>query len=284
MKKTVLPLLVILSIIICLGFVYTIKSNYHRDFAKLQQKKIYNRIEFPFDDYFLSYSECPEDLEDVIDFVSDKPIYYLTWDTTMLDELSKNDEYIRYFPIYNKSNKKREAFILLSTGADGRINTKIAETDTLFIHNFMSKLLLYNEFDLEWYNNFTFDTITKFKFADYFFGNKDYLLLYFNCLNSYLYRTKANELGFLNEKIFTEKFCNVPSIYSFSIVADSVYEINKNTIIVSKLNEFTIKCQFYLKPSILISVGDTVFISGHVNKCELLNKYLEFNLCKSKTQ
>ncbi|MCD4695362.1 MAG: hypothetical protein K8S16_03890 [Bacteroidales bacterium] len=278
MKKTVL-LLVIIIIIIGIGFIYNININYHRNFTKLQQKKTYNRIESPFYQYFLSYSECPNDLEDVIDFVSDKPIYYLTFDTKMLDELSNNNEYLRYFPLYNKTNQKREAFILLSAGIDGKINTHIAEKDTLFINDFMSKRLLYNEFDLDWYNNFTFDSITKFKLTNYFFGKKDYLLLYYNCLNTYLYRTKVTDLGFLNEKIFTKKFCNVPSIYSFSIVIEEISMINDNILIISKVNKYTLYCQLYLKPTDMFSVGDTISLIGHLKKCDLQNKFIEFNLC-----
>ena len=117
----------------------------------------------------------------------------------------EGEEVLAYYPIYNRNNGKRESFVLLSAGIDGKMNNNI--TDTLYMDSWWTQLKIYNfqeimanTFFKQAYNRifimtthrfvhigYDFDknvssTIEsmrpKFSIFDYLWGKKDYVVMY----------------------------------------------------------------------------------------------------------
>lgn len=52
-----------------------------------------------------------------------------------------------YLPLYNRNTHKRESFILLSSGPDGKINTLINPSDSVYMDNWWEKIAVYNYYE-----------------------------------------------------------------------------------------------------------------------------------------
>ncbi len=117
----------------------------------------------------------------------------------------KNVEELAYYPIYNRNNGKRESFVLLSAGIDGKLNNAIS--DTLYMDTWWTQLHIYNlrevmasvfykqAFNILYVrtqregkyiggntNGYTQQYMKsvspKFSIFQYFFGKKDYVVRY----------------------------------------------------------------------------------------------------------
>ena len=166
-----------------------LKNKAARHFTALDNHRIEIKYQQPITFYFLRYFKCPLELKSIdepsIDDSDDPSTLYKYY---FQDFLQRNgDGYIRYYPLYNRDNNKREAYILLSAGIDGKVNNNFTYHDSLFISDFLDKINIYNP------NSFykVGDTINatkppEFSLFDYFFGRKDYLIEYINCIDYYL--------------------------------------------------------------------------------------------------
>ena len=86
------------------------------------------------------------------------------------DSLNKNQDILLYIPLYNRDTKKKESFILISAGIDGKLNTKYTIGDTIYDDEYLNKFEFYN------LKEYIERKSMKFNLWDYYFGNKDYLI------------------------------------------------------------------------------------------------------------
>lgn len=105
-----------------------------------------------------------------------------------IDPLSKNKKIFVYYPIYNRLTKKRDNYLILSTGLDGILNNNISKTDTLYSDDWIIKLKLYNKNDALWrinekYNYLNREEVIKYNPFQKKFGKKDYAIIIGNISN-----------------------------------------------------------------------------------------------------
>jgi hypothetical protein len=159
MKKIYFVCFLIISILIILSIKLS-KQKYNESYLDLKEKlksDVYYNV---FDYQFLRYGEYPESTEKVINsFIEEgfqnEILYYFG------DPFGKKDNYIEYIPLYNRKTIKREGYILLSAGIDGRINNVFK--DSIFLDEDI-QLRLYDKSD------------TTFFITKRWFGNKDWLI------------------------------------------------------------------------------------------------------------
>jgi hypothetical protein len=129
--------------------------------------------------FFLEKFYSPENYNELKSFYSDSP--YIDLERTNLDPFSKKRKLYRYMPIYNKNNKFREGYIIVSAGIDGKINNNLQ--DTLYFED-VNILKFYNS--VVQCNTFPFvDYSVKFNLFNYFFGKRDLLISYVNCIEQH---------------------------------------------------------------------------------------------------
>lgn len=150
-KNTFILLLVLLFIsilsIIFLGFFkkLTICRN---EFNKINYQSCFKDYARDYESYFVDYGEYPISYEQMV-----KSIYKSTEETfkeyyldlLYTDFMSNQKQKLIYYPVYDKTTKKRLSYVILSAGIDGKINNILSENDSLFIDDLSMKLKLYNQ-------------------------------------------------------------------------------------------------------------------------------------------
>ena len=182
------------------------------------------------------------------------------FDFTFKDIFSANNENYKFFTLYNRQTRLREACILVSAGIDGKLNCATKEIDTLFIDNFYNKLDFYND--------------SSFNFYNYFFGRKDYLGQYFNGYE--YYKNSAKRL--LPANILLERIENyIPdrSIIAYSGIIK--YYSKKKKEIISVENELdTIICEMSKLYVFDKKIGDSIAIVCKIDNIDLNNRKYNF--------
>ncbi len=176
-------LLIILSLVLILLLIIVIHikkigSIYEHNFKLIDNAKINMIFQDPLIRYYQITGDCANSLDSLFPGLSKTTIDSLKM-IHYKDLLSSNDyQILQYIPLYNKDRKKN-AFILISAGIDGKLNNNYNQNDTVFKNNFNTKFKLYNNFLYE--NQFVYksDSIdSKFHIFQYLFGKKDYLVCY----------------------------------------------------------------------------------------------------------
>ncbi|MCL2041844.1 MAG: hypothetical protein FWG84_07390 [Bacteroidales bacterium] len=105
------------------------------------------------------------------------PNSYLELKQGMLCDMfsSENKDYL-FFPLYNHQGEQT-SFILLSAGIDGKQNTFLRPTDTLYVDDWHEKLATYNYKEVEMEYHLEYPREYQFSMWDYWFGKKDYVVM-----------------------------------------------------------------------------------------------------------
>lgn len=163
--------------------------------------------EYPMD-YFFQEFECPISIQDIINSGIEDPVYINHINTQLKDVFSKKENaLLSYIPVYNPKNLKREGFVMLSAGIDGKLNNIFdVKTDTVFIDNLNDRFKLYNPRSFsEPTSSSILQNINGFNLYNYFFGKKDCVLEYFNCIDFYKMQPGAYSLDELIERKSNKK-------------------------------------------------------------------------------
>ncbi|MCK4676579.1 MAG: hypothetical protein KAT48_00480 [Bacteroidales bacterium] len=287
-KKRIIILfsLTIVVIAIILFFVFNVRKNYINNFSEMEYRKINFLYQNPFISYFENKSECPLNIEEVIVLKPDDPEYETYLNRHFKDFLSKEKELIYYMPLYNKHNLKRDAFLIVSAGIDGKVDNLVSKEDTIFIDEFEKKLNFYNSSryyrignPMQSYHDSTFSI------TNYFFGQKDYLIAYINCID--YYKSQIKKLYLIDSLInriqkynyIEHKNTTVKQIYGYHGIysKDTIRDITK--YVYFTVDNFIVKNKLYDEKDFETTTGDSVAFVGRLVKINLESKEIDFDNC-----
>lgn len=200
MKKTIL---IILSVILgCFLLVFfTLKTHYNKRVKDIiEYRDMTGNYEVSFTDHYDKYGEYPltydESIDSLLVGIEDDYLNIREY-AKQYDPFSKKGSLqTMYIPLYDRESKKRESFIILSTGPDGKFDTHILPTDSVFIDSWWEKIPTYNYFESILENDYReksrimFDVfgdkaavshnVPKPKYLkfrlNYYWGDKDYII------------------------------------------------------------------------------------------------------------
>lgn len=175
------------------------------------------------------------------------------------DELNDNGSIFLYVPLYSRQTKKKESFVLISAGIDGKLNAKYTVGDTIYDDEYLNKFNFYN---IEEYAE---RKSVKFNLGSYLFGNKDYLVRYYNCVND-SYNTPMTmeyEKYRMHSKRIKESISLIATFEKDTLIN------NQNSIILKSWTDgYRAYCKMH-KPTQKKNVkGDTLIISGFLEKMD----------------
>lgn len=209
MRKTVIVSILFFIIIFGFCFYKHVKKGYYFNIEGQMLIDTHSHIESAVQDFYNKYGEYPlnvlsyNDEIDETDSVLNRT--YAINGFHMMDYFAKDANQLVYYPLYNPYTKKRESFIILSVGIDGKLNNLFAEADSLYLNSWWDKVSLYNlgEYLISKYKGYTDsrsttylcdykqpagtemlvrviegsqDKFPKFSIVDYLWGKKDLLL------------------------------------------------------------------------------------------------------------
>ncbi|MBN2260675.1 MAG: hypothetical protein JW702_09020 [Clostridiales bacterium] len=160
------------------------KTHFNKRISYIRLDILEINLVSPFVEFYREHNKLPDSYDDfsggLVDSTWNKIKHHVT-----KDYLSKKDTSFIYYPLYNRNHKK-DAYIIVSAGIDGRINNDFNPDDTVYKDNFYKKYSFYNfTEDKLIQNRFDADTIyNKFHLINFLFGKKDYLIYYVDCEQS----------------------------------------------------------------------------------------------------
>ena len=175
------------------------------------------------------------------------------------DSLNKCGNILTYVPLYNRKNKKKESFILISAGIDGKLNTEYNVGDTIYDDEYLNKFNFYNTTEYAGRKSLKFDLI------NYIFGKKDYLVRYYNCINEGHYAPQIIEYYNYRERLPSQN-------QSISVIAafdkDTIVGDTSMIVLKSWMDNYKVYCNMHNSAAINFHIGDTLTISGYVQKID----------------
>ena len=143
--RTMFGVLLILATTLIVVHVVS-KDNFQRKINKvsLNSEHLWFGYSSIFEGFFSSNFRYPYQLKELYHFYSNNTVAYKEIVKRMEDPFSKTDAELLYVPVYSKSNKLCEGYLLVSAGIDGKLNNLI--TDTTYFED-VKKLNLYNPFE-----------------------------------------------------------------------------------------------------------------------------------------
>jgi len=285
MKKSyilifILSMLILAFILVLYRYYNKSRREYYNSFNSIQNVKTGARYELLLSQYFFDNWECAKNLEEVIPYESHDPKYESLKERYFKDFLSSRKGFINYVPLYNRLNLKREAFLIISAGIDGKINNVINEEDTIFIDEFEEKFRFYNPAGEIIPNNHLPDPDSTFHLMKLLFGKKDYIIQYIDCIELFKSQTIGTipihklvdfldkENGRIREEFFT---------YKGVVYNDTV--INKGKYILFRSNNYRIWNKLYYDTIQEIYLGDSVAFTGEFIRIDPEKKLIHFEKC-----
>jgi hypothetical protein len=180
-------------------YYFVINQKFSHRLENIQLDIHYVNLVIPFVEYFAENNYLPLCLDSLSYGFSDSS-WNKVKNIVYKDYLAKKDTLLVYYPLYNK-NFKKDAFIIVSGGIDGKIDNFFYPQDTVFKDDFFNRFDFYNFTEEKLLQNyFEADTVyNKFNLFKYFFGKKDYLIYYVDCTESIYTKSKSIK-EFLNNK------------------------------------------------------------------------------------
>lgn len=158
------------------------REKYLDNVNEINNRKISSVLERPFIISCMNNMECPPNSNTVL-FNKNRD-YEDLQRHLFIDLFSSDSNELMYVPVYNRLTKRRDAFVIISAGIDGNLNTEVTSVDSMYTDNCFESLNLYNK-----NTSFNPDTLwlidsATFSIVDVYFGNKDLLLSYFRVPSS----------------------------------------------------------------------------------------------------
>lgn len=175
------------------------------------------------------------------------------------DSLNRCKHILCYVPLYNRETKKKESFILISAGIDGKLNSNYSRGDTIYDDEYLNKFEFYN---LKEYSE---RKSMEFSIWKYLFGKKDYLVRYYNCIEEG--HSMPQTLEYYNYRLHQPEPLNSMSVIA-SFEKDTIVD-NKSTIILkSWMDGYKAFCKMHNPITKKFNTGDTLMISGYLEKTD----------------
>ena len=270
-------LIIILSVV---SYIIYLMLDYRNNFSKIQDiksKGIYPEL---VEKYFFQYSKCPSKNEftELLTMKKQNDCFY----TYYIDFFAKRKKFINYFPIYKKKFIDPVSFVLISNGIDRKFNNQFLLNDSVSESEVFEKLNVYNHNIKNFRNIFLPDTI-NFNLFDYFWGEKDYLIHYFDFIEKFKVTSqfefpKAITIDSLLSKISIKKsWPFISKIIQIKIDRSYLIKQQKDLIILAHDN---FKIYFYLLPyKRKISFDDKKIIIGKFEELDINNQKIIMRNC-----
>lgn len=186
---------------------------------------------------------------------------------------------LAYHQVYTQRGKT--AFILLSAGIDGKLNTTFPDTLTT---DDLENFSFYNSPIKEKYGIYSFNR-TFYSIKDKFFGTRDFCVLFIDCYE-YLCSIPKNAIPSLkslindlerNYKRLDQDTLSFNTTYfaqaiNFKVSIKNIdYSFDNNSFIFN-YNNYNIKCNLFDYSSFQREDYDTLIISGWMEKYDFRNK------------
>jgi len=291
MKKYILITAGILVSVLLCYFYSAIKKKYIENFLELYERSwvVGALYDTPYVDYsFNNNLELPETFEDIRkelkkdfdDNLDDVQYGYDDYiNDYVRDFLSKEAPgFIHYIPLYNPDNLKRENFVLLSAGIDGKINNRYDWRDTLFLNDFQDKLKLYDRNKLiSIFDDVTAEKKVYFNIFYYFFGKKDILIVSGDIIDTY--KLQMRGFTYTLDKLIEEidKRPCFRRIYRYMGVYPIDTLIGSERYIFFQHDDFLIRNKLYGGRDVILS--DTMFFVGTPNGFDKENRIIDLRNC-----
>lgn len=158
------------------GFLHKARINFTDHISVLKTNQQSGIYDLPFS-YFLKNGTCMYSMSDLYYFIQDRPVDIISIHK-LVDPFSMDLDRINLIPLFNKASSKWEGVLILSAGIDGKMNYEYTIEDTIFLDEYKSLDLFYNSVD-------DLSLNLNFNPFDLFFGNKDLLVSYTDCRESF---------------------------------------------------------------------------------------------------
>lgn len=231
---------IILLVVILLFFVFNkfriASVSHHDNISKIEQNNTSSKVKDLLNDYMLTHLEYPATINEVVDVSGDeiKKGGLSVWH----DPFSADSSLYSYLPLYDRINKKRLGFVLLSAGVDGKVNIINTEGDTLFIDDFEDKLSVYNPSGIKDHKKSKgehIDVKVGFSLFDKMSGKKD-LIVGYGIARDYLEENaskirswdKLSNLTLDDVKIDDVFLINISDEFGVSFKQDTLINRNKD--------------------------------------------------------
>jgi hypothetical protein len=303
MKKYILISAGIILSLLLFSYYGKIRLNYTNNFLEIYKARDVLNYERPYSHYIMDfYFEYPQTYQELLQAAYEESIRYNNFSDYGLyenkyfkDLLSRETPgFLQYIPLYNRDNMKREGFMVLSAGIDGKINNKYEWNDTLFVDDFLFSS------DFNYFGNFglidkknmlklyppknlaTIDIQKEkpkvyFNIFNYFFGNKDILVGHGNLICDYLSRlSNIYNLGEMLEES-SYYFTGSRTIWGYkgNFAVDTIIENER--YIFFRYEDYLIRNKLYDGRDLFLS--DTIKFIGTVSNFDSVNKIIDFVNC-----
>lgn len=216
--------------------------------------------QYIFEAFFSEKFRYPKDFEELSDFFKEDTAVFKIFANKMKDPFSLHNRNLLYVPVYSKTNRLCEGFLLISAGVDGKIDNQIKDSvffETVKKLRFYNTLMVATTLSYRRYN-------VGYKLKDYLFGNKDILVEYANGIDIYLNN--------VTQEVYTPtmlmKSLNLTEVKRYKrfqcVVKGIVKQVNGNTAMLAD-SACKVTCNLYKGRPIEIKVGDWVKIMGKFN-------------------
>jgi len=192
------------------------------------------------------------------------------------DPLNSVGDGLLYLPLYNRLNKKKESFLIISAGIDGKLNSKFTVGDTIYDDDYFNKFDFYN---LEEYAD---RKSMKFNFWYYLFGSKDYLIRYHNCVNdcNIAPMTMEYEKYRMHPHGIKSRICLIAAFEK-----DTLIDNQRTIVLKSWIDGYRAYCKMHRPIQKKIVRGDTLMIAGFLeNISEDGDFYMTHSILKGREE
>lgn len=264
--------LFIIALVAIVPVYFISKFAYQKKIDKLSERSGSLEYVLIFEEFFSSNFRYPIDEREFYDYFSKDTSVYLEVIRKMKDPFSSNNNSFQYVPIYSKSNRLCEGYLLISAGIDGVSNFEML--DTVYFENVKDNFF-YNTLDIATslsYRNYT----PVFSLKDYFFGSKDLLIEFTNGLELFINNAsrRVYSPSSLMKKLYPRGFT------SFDCCIEGVVKkIDNNSIVITDTLS-SVVCMMYKGKSFDIKEFEKVKIVGQYrNQIDTTNKTIYLKNC-----
>jgi len=231
--------------------------------VKKKLKTMYSweyEIAYPVKMYFNHYFECPKSYKDISSMTENDVEYQEYVSRMFVDYLSrKTNGKLKYIPLYNKNNLKREGFILVSAGFDGKMNNSINENNTVYTHNYKDNLSVYNPTDSILWNEYSPNLF------NYFFGKKDLIFYAENSIETFKQQGIIKEV-IANEEIIrsikNESFRKKTRVWHFAVDSIHLENTYDNDSLDFEIDGYLLRLKMYVDQKINNNWDDMSFVGN----------------------
>ncbi len=268
MRKIISALLLLFLTIVILIDYFTSKKEYMQNYHLMLENLEYNQI---MADLYDAYSKSNLELVKLINELDGFNLNYTQFYRSKFNDFFSSDtgNILQYIPLYDSITNKRESFILISAGYDGKINNSYSSNDTIFEHDLSKKFHFYNKALFNSY--YLLDTTLRFNYINHIFGKKDFIVMYGDMFDYY----KRFFPGVIEMKDLENlRLLRVMTKGAIINVKINNYKLTNDRLI-SRDGYFKIEAQIVSSKITSSNTNDSIYITGRVSNLDLTNHIIE---------